>query len=356
LSTYCQRLKAGREVLTDIVVTMSRTFKLAIFTGLLVGGLVAGPATAGAAAGCVWQPTVLPVPVDGPASTVTGADSDGWLAGTAQQKDVKKPLVPLIWRNGEAIPLEAPFGQHLGVSGVNASGEVIGSYRPTGFAHGVVYRSGAWRKLPESELGSAPEDINAAGEIVGLDYSNEGSRLVIWPADITEPRELLAPDGESAAGGARIDDDGSVAGWTFSSGPRRGYVWAPDGTRVQLKSPIPDGDVTVKDIRNGRVVGAVRGPDGTVGAQWDTGGNLVRTFPGRESVLAVNREGWVLGSAEPNDGIPLAWRADDAPETFLIPDGYREIDAMAFNDFQVGGAALRNDRLISAVSWERTCS
>lgn len=259
---------------------------------------VAVPGHVAAEVGCIWEPTVLPVPPEFAKGGINAGDGDwfaGWgaLPGAGPFDDTPG----VRWRGDSAESLGLAFGQPTNVYGVGPNGTVVGAVLGAGWqTSAVVHRGTEWVLLPKAGTSSWAYDVNARGFAVGYDVTQDPEqrieRLVVWPPnDFSAPRLLPPPAGkELGMGRPRIDDDGTVATtYTRFERPRiigEGYVWWPGAQAPTRLAPLnPDDTVSVTDLRGGRIVGT----SGDVGVAWDLTGEIVRKFDGRPD--AVNRKG-----------------------------------------------------------------
>jgi uncharacterized membrane protein len=268
---------------------------------------------------------------------------------------------------------------HVDVTGINAGGAVIGYGRSRdGEAEGLVWSpDGRSRRLgspygppgyrpPRGGTGAAPADINAAGQVVGLNVSatDVPSRPLFWQPDgsvVPIADRLPTYGGTWVAGSASgINDAGVVVGSYVLSLPADasgvaartvdlGFVWdsATDRLRI-IDPPSPGGGspaVTLRDINAaGVIVGTRAGiitrwtprPDGTYRAQGLEAGTAV----------GVNDHGEAL--IERAGGRPARWPAgaDTAVDLPGLPDGRPddEFEATGLNNRgEVVGAIVARD-------------
>jgi hypothetical protein len=183
--------------------------------------------------GCEWKPEVLSLAEDTEQGKVTAGDG-GWLSGVAWGESAGQGV---LWHDGRMTVLGAAFGLDTYLHAVNADGVAVGQVSGDGSYHAIRYRHGGYEYLPETAGSSRALDVNAGGDTVGYDGA---TTIVVWQ-DGGSVRALPMPPGEFPSGWPVINDDGSVVAWTGSVDAdgtfhRRGYTWAPAGTRAPLSS------------------------------------------------------------------------------------------------------------------------
>jgi uncharacterized membrane protein len=296
--------------------------------------LVAPAAATGPVRPCVWSPSLLPLPTNTVDGMVTAGDGE-WLAGVAGTAGPADPDQGVLWRRGRPVALGVAFGLDTYLHAVNPSGVSVGNVTgEDNQLHAIRHRAGEYEYLPVSGASSNAVDINSRGDVVGYDGP---AALVVWPGGGGAARPLDLPAGEYPYGWPAIDDDGTVVAWTgrFDAGGtfrKHGYVWAPDGARLPLLPPTAGDDVEVRDVRDGRIVGAAGPSDGpTAAVGWRLDGQRAQTYPGAAAV-AVNRVGQVVGDQ------PAAVLADvGGPIPLALPAGHQPGVVAAVNDREIGG-------------------
>lgn len=299
---------------------------LAVVALAVMGAVAPTAAVSPPRGGCVWTADLLPLPDNAFDGEVTAGDGT-WLAGVTDGVDGAR------WHDGRVERLGQAFGLDTTLHGINADGDAVGSVAGTDHRqHAVRYENGAYEYLPETAGSSTALDINERGEIAGYD----GAALVVWPR--RGPARVLAmPPGAGLFGRPAIDDDGTVVARTghVEGGAMRWqeYVWTPAGTRL----PLATGDV--RDIRDGRVVGASTPPAGSA-VGWTLDGGRPWLYSGGVTAVAVNRDGLVVGAGPA--GEPLLWDGL-VPTPLPTPPGYYPGSVAALNDHEAGGFVSPND-------------
>jgi uncharacterized membrane protein len=322
-----------------------------------------------------------PEPPPGPATTTTTTTSSS--SGTTSTTTTGSPACPAPGHCPRPFPppgAENPLA-HVDVTGINATGTVIGYGRSRdGEAGGLVWSpDGRSRRLgspygrpgyrpPPGGTGAAPADINAAGQVVGLNLSATDlpSRPLFWEADgavVPIADRLPTYGGTWVAGSASgINDAGVVVGSYALSLPADGpggaartvdlgFVWdsATDRLRI-IDPPFPGGGspaVALRDINAaGVIVGTRAGvitrwtprPDGTYRAE--------RLEPG--AAVGVNDHGEAL--IERAGGRPARWPAGAGAAVDLpgLPDGRPD------DEFEATGLNNRGDVVGAIVARDYT--
>jgi hypothetical protein len=304
--------------------------------------LVAPAAAIGPVRPCMWSPALLPLPANTVDGMVTAGDGE-WLAGVAGTDEPADPDQGVLWRRDRPVALGVAFGLDTYLHAVNPSGVAVGNVTgEDNLLHAIRHRGGGYEYLPVSGASSNAVDINPRGDVVGYDGP---ATLVVWSAG-GAARSLDLPAGENPYGWPAIDDDGTVVAWTgrFDANGtfrKHGYVWSPDGARLPLLAPTAGDDVEVRDVRDGRIVGAAGPPGGaTVAVGWRLDGQRVRRvrlYPGAAAV-AVNRVGQVVGDQ------PAVVLADvGGPIPLALPAGHHPGVVAAVNDREIGGYTFQED-------------
>jgi hypothetical protein len=311
--------------------------KLAVLVAVFATMVMAAPAEAVAPVreGCTWTPDLLPIPAGASYGWVTAGGGD-WLAGVTDTGEA------LLWRDGHLSVPGRAFDLDTELHAINPAGIAVGAVAGTdNLQHAIRHRNGSYEYLPETAGNSTALDVNARGEVAGLD----GAKLVVWPTN-GPARVLAMPPGSAPYGSPALDDEGRVVARTghIEDGVLRSqaYMWSPDGAR----EPFPAGDV--RDIGNGTVVGAFGVP---VAAGWDLDTGQARAYAGGTSAEAVNQAGVVVGAGLA--GEPMLWTATTATATPLpAPSGYHPGAATAINAHEAGGFVSPTDDLGAApVRW-----
>lgn len=327
---------------------------------ILVAAVAAFPSHAAASSFCTWQPNVLALPTgvsSGGLEATEGGWRAGWLAPDGAGPFDDTPVGR--WHNGSVESLGLPFDTYTEVHGISSTGIVVGgAIEPDLGMRAVRYRDGAWEMLASTGTTARAFDVNAKGDTVGYDMNlvarDYWEELVVWSAK-GAVRVLPAPAGAYLLGEPRIDDDGTVVasyGRTVGNTSRsESYVWTP-GARVPLRLPsyLSGGGVAVTDIRGGHIVGDNYADNGkTVGVEWTTSGQVLRTFAGR--TVAVNAAGLVVGRTGP-DNLPVVW-AGRRGQALPGPAGTTTVVPEAISDTEVAGRAYGSDSM--PVVWQKSC-
>ncbi|MBL8306912.1 MAG: PEP-CTERM sorting domain-containing protein [Rubrivivax sp.] len=215
-------------------------------------------------------------------SVAVGISSNGILAVRSDTGGA------LLNPDGSVTRLGTYQGQNVYVSGVNALGQVAGHVLDNqGGVTGLRWQGGAFTVLdPTGQLAFIPSAINDQGTIVGTDYSQAGTRAMVW-SDGT-----LRDVGLAASQATAISPSGLVAG-TFpdAGGVLRPFVF--NGTFSTI-APTP-GQASV-----GGVFGV--NDRGDVAGHYISGADL--------PFLSVGGQAVALGHPDRGSGYALGLNAD----------------------------------------------
>ncbi len=215
---------------------------------------------------------------DPPGSTstsVSGINNSGQIVGTYQDS----AGVHSFLRSSDGVTyttISVPGASRTTATGINNLGQVVGYYT-TGSATHAFLRSadgtfGAF-DAPEANPFTAPAAINDRGEIVGTSFS---AGPVVYgflrSADGSTYTTISAPQA-SATFVRGINNDGQIVGWYSvggSSGPQRGFARGADGSYTTFEVPGTAGATNAYAVNNGGQIagsysgrGFVRNADGT---------------------------------------------------------------------------------------------
>jgi probable HAF family extracellular repeat protein len=206
------------------------------------------------------------------------------------------------------------------VSGVNASGQVVGNVAGEAGSQAVRYTNGVWEALPglPSSAFSVAAGINAAGDVVGYHVTATGDLRAFRYRD-GQPLDDIAPlVGGSFTEGFAINAAGTVVG--FGDSPRGivGFRADPGLPAVELPS-LNGGFAQACGINAaGQIAGSSVNPAGVTHATRIDPGQLspVEILPldgqaGTSQVCAIDADGTVGGQGN-NGGVAHAFRFSTA--------------------------------------------
>jgi uncharacterized membrane protein len=224
-------------------------------------------------------------------------------------------------------------GPGAAASGINASGDIVGSSNDSlGAPHATVWRAGDYapRALPQLRQpawGSSATAINTAGDIAGNTYTFNGYLATFWPAGGGASRDLGTLPGASSSVVRGMNDAGDVVGDSYLPNGTRATLWAASGA-----PPRDLGPGSARAINSaGAIVGSTLLSDGRYQATlWPAGGGAPQSLgtlePGASSSAAgINDAGDVVGASwggnEPG-GATLWSAGSGAPR--ILGDGSAE--------------------------------
>jgi probable HAF family extracellular repeat protein len=234
--------------------------------GLNNAGQVVGYAAAsGTNHAFLWENGVMTDLAPGPQwSSANAINDSGQVAGTYNLNH------PFIWQDGLLTDLGGfnstnAFGYALDI---NNNGQVVGSSYSGVITDGLAQHAFLWENGVMTNLGVLPgmEDsralgINNLGEVVGFssifdpETLEEPSRSFFFSDGVMT--DLNVPGPGSAA--EDINDSGQVVGWMMAGGGQHAYIYE-DGVVTDLNTLIPSGSgltlIVAKGINNaGQIVG-----------------------------------------------------------------------------------------------------
>ncbi len=125
------------------------------------------------------------------------------------------------------------LGSFGGLNGINASGQVVGSFRfPTVVTHAAVYSGGALVDL--GTLGgthSFGEGINNSGHVTGGSYTNGDAEIRAFLHNGTTMLDLGTLGGTYSSGNG-VNASGHVTGSAFTPGNSRFHAFLHNGTTM----------------------------------------------------------------------------------------------------------------------------
>jgi probable HAF family extracellular repeat protein len=135
-------------------------------------------------------------------------------------------------RNGVLTDLGGPWNGDSSVTGINASGLVVGNWVESGFHHGVIWSGGTaytLNPLP-GQASSNAAAINSSGVAVGYSQDTAGVKHAVrWsnyvPQDLSST--LTAPSGWQLEYATGINDSGQIAGVGIHNGSEHGFLYTP---------------------------------------------------------------------------------------------------------------------------------
>ena len=191
--------------------------------------------------------------------------------------------------------IDVPGGTFTRPSGVNDTGEIVGSFTDDTGSHGFLYKGGTFATLgPPGASQSDAAGINNAGQIVGsfTDSAGQHGFLNVGGAFTT-----IDFPGATSTSGMAIDNAGRILGSFFSPTSDFSYFIAEGSSFTKFSCP----DFCVDFNDNGRVVGTTGSEEGTFPFVVDIdGGNFDESFPRSISMRAegngINNAGQIVGT------------------------------------------------------------
>ncbi|WP_433055459.1 hypothetical protein [Dactylosporangium sp. CS-033363] len=298
--------------------------------------------------------SVRPLPTPGP-GTAVGVDPAGGFA-IGGLDDTPQDGV-LLWAAGVPQALDgAPLNAYP--AAVNASGIVVGNGGDAATSIPWMLKDHAYTRLalPPDAKSVAVTGINASGDIIGTAAWDAKARIVRWNA--SRPGEVTYVTTTPAiARASSIGDDGTIVGDVGDGGA---YVWHPDGTGEALKLPNGRPAAGATQIAGDWAIGWYDDGGWTNhGVRWD-----LRT--GRPTALgafipgAIDTSGQMFGIVRNDDdheySPPAAWRDGKVLDMPVLEPGESAVVTSMTADGRMAVGWLfhaKNDP-ITPVAW--TCS
>lgn len=347
-----RRVRARRATGVAAVAAGTALAVMAIPAGLAPRG--AGPAPTASVEPHPSVPTActvqtLPLPPGAQSAMVTDGEPSGrYLVGTALIND---RLQSVRWDNGQPSVLPAAGSGEAGVIVVNAT-ETVAFTTVDGESGAVtswLRRGTTVTSLPGRHY---VVDINARGDVLGA--GKGGDSPVVWRAGRYDRPEPLS--GGPPVTARALDDDGIVVGGAEAVDGQRPVYWSPDGAVHALPTPTGYGPGGVAShVRGGLVAGRINiGPEGTTGSRpavWNLRTGAVTLVDTPETIIALNRHGWLVGVAA-DQKLVAAFGAQPVP--LPLPAGAGDNSrAMSLSDDGrvIGGYAAVGDNRFTPVRW-----
>ena len=228
--------------------------------------------------GIAHAQTYLYFTFDPPGSTftsVSGMNNSGQMVGTYQDSAGLHSFL----RSSDGVTyttINFPGASRTTVAGINNLGQVVGGYTNGGATHGFLRGAdGTFTSFdaPQATPDTSPSAINDRGEIVGTRFSAFATVYgFLRSADGSTYTTISLPQA-SATFVRGINNDGEAVGWYAvggSSGPQRGFARAVGGSYTAIEVPGTAGTTNVYAVNNrGQLAGSsagrgfVRNADGT---------------------------------------------------------------------------------------------
>jgi probable HAF family extracellular repeat protein len=158
------------------------------------------------------------------------------------------------WKLGSMTPLGTLGGVHSAAEDINSAEVVVGySEDPLGRPRAVSWTQGVLSNLgtlPSGESGSWARAINASGQIVGSSYSgaaNFSVHATLWDAgQIIDLNSRIAPNSDWILTRAEdINQAGEIVGVGLLNGQTRGFKLTPVGFHRLILAPLLPGTAGV---------------------------------------------------------------------------------------------------------------
>lgn len=263
------------------------TRRQALLTALLLGlegGLVAVPAASAAGGGippatnCTAR---LLAGLGGQGSNAIAASSNGLVVGIADTATGES--APVLWRDGQPIPLTVPLQTVLPTS-VNRAGVVVGTgYDATNeVLVGWWWQNGVYQQLPVGAGDIAlPSVVSDSGVVVGALINDEAhsdgpgadddERPAVWSSVTAAPVDLGLPPGTRGGHAFAIGPDGTIGGVALADGGTP-VLWSPTGMPRTLPTIAGRGGVVLAIDSAGQALGQSAVHGGTHAAAWAASG------------------------------------------------------------------------------------
>jgi probable HAF family extracellular repeat protein len=229
----------------------------------------------------------------------TAINAAGQVAGYTA---LRAPPRAVLYDGGRLRDLVGTPGSDSFADGINAAGQVVGSYAATysGVTHAVLYSGGRMRDLgTPADASSYARAVNAGGQVVGVlgDRGPYGDHYAFL-YDGGRMRNL----GGSFSEARDINDAGQVVGFSSPDADASGHAFLYDGGRMRDLGTLPGGTASEATGINaaGQVVGSSDYAGGGYSHAFLYDGGRMRdlgTLPGGGDSFArdINDAGQVVG-------------------------------------------------------------
>lgn len=241
-------------------------------------------------------------------STAFGINDAGTIAGfSSLGSNGGTDSAAVRWSAPDA-PQDILPGTGAFASGINASGQITGTYHSATSFHPYIWQEGAGSTTlattDSSYTAGVANAINAAGQVAGHQKGAfTAFRGVRWTG---APHEIVLADGFDNAQALGINVHGHVVGGIWNAaGDNRAFVWSGAGSAQAL--PLGDlSDASALAINDaGQIVGEIFDNDRSVArhaALWEAGvaydlNDLIHPASGWELTAAwgINESGQIVG-------------------------------------------------------------
>lgn len=256
-----------------------------------------------------------------------------------------------------------------GIGSAGVVGERSGTPYPTGFILGS--RTGSASNVPNlSSITGAARGINNAGIVVGGYGSTAPVQAFSSSAPFDSLQTTILFDGTSVANG--VNDNGVIVGSAISGTgdqvTQQAYVFAGATTGVLFTDPSYASSVAngVSNSADPTIVGSVEIGGVNNAFAYQNGAYSFLSFGDRavlnSEAFAVNKDGWIVGTAQSVDETYVGFLAIDGKmfdlNTFLsknlYDEGFRITSARAISDNGLIGAMAFHGDTFQALSLQIT--
>ena len=192
--------------------------------------------------------------------------------------------------------IDDPLGNTTSAYGINASGQVVGSYRDAASTHGFLYANGTYTTLDDPLGITQAFGINDAGQIVGIYADSTGYHGFLYNGGIYTT--LDGPLGTASTQAYGINNAGQIDGYYQDSTGFHGFLYS-GGIYTTLDDPLAAATFPTGINNAGQIVGFEQDSTGSgfsYHAFLYSGGTYTTLNDRSGTPVGINDSGQIVGA------------------------------------------------------------